>query len=76
MSILEEQIGEILNKQGSINGFVSYLLNIGKMKLIKNKIIKYFLKIDNKILKFIEGHLPEIGNLKLLEFVNPIFDTR
>ena len=68
MSILEEQIGEILNKQGSVNGFVNYLLKI------KNEDVKYFLKIDNKILKFIVGHLPEIDNLKLLKFVNPIFD--
>ena len=36
--------------------------------------MNYFLKIDNKILKFIVGHFPEIGNLKLLKFVNPIFD--
>ena len=47
MSILEEQIGEILNKQGFVNGFVNYLSKI------KNKDVKYFLKIDNKILKFI-----------------------
>ena len=48
MSILEEQIGEILNKQGSVNGFVNYLLNIRKIKLTKNKIMKYFLKIGIK----------------------------
>ena len=75
MSILEEQIREILSKQGFVNGFMNYLLNIEKIKLIKNKIMKYFLKIDNKILKFIIGYLLKIGNLKPFEFVNPIFDT-
>ena len=69
MSILEEQIGEILNKQGSINGFMNYLFKI------KNGDVKYFLKIGNKLLKFIIGHLSEIGNPKPLEFVNLIFDT-
>ena len=67
MSILEEQIGEILNKQGSVNRFVNYLITI-------KEDIKYFLKIDNKILKFIIGHLLEIGNPKSLKFINPIFD--
>ena len=67
MSILEEQIGEILDKQRSMNGFVNYLSKI------KNEDVKYFLKIGNKILKFIIGHLPEIGNPKL--FINPKFDT-
>ena len=76
MSILEEQIRKILNKQESENEFVNYLLNIEKMKLTKNRIIKYFLKIENKILKFIIGHLLKIGNPKPFEFVNPIFDTR
>ena len=57
-----------------MNGFINYLLNIEKMKLTNNKIIKYFLKIGNKILKFIGGHLHKIGNPKLLKFVNPIFD--
>ena len=56
MSSLEEQIGEILNKQRSINGFVNYLPKI------KNEDVKYFLKIDNKILKFIIDHLSKIGN--------------
>ena len=70
MSIIEEQIEEILNKQGSINGFMNYLFKI------KNEDVKYFLKIGNKLLKFIIGHLSEIGNPKLLEFVNPIFNTR
>ena len=69
MSILEEQIGEILNKQGSVNGFVNYLSKI------KNRDMKYFLKIGNKLLKFIIGHLSKIGNPKSLEFINPIFDT-
>ena len=68
MSILEEQIGEILNKQGSLNGFVNYLITI------KNRDVKYFLKIGNKILKFIIDHLLKIGNPKSLEFINPIFD--
>ena len=58
MSILEEQIGEILDKQGSVNGFVNYLSKI------KNEDVKYFLKIYKKILKFIKGHLLEIGNPK------------
>ena len=74
MSILEEQIREIFSKQGFVNGFVNYLLNIGKIKLIKNKIMKYFLKIDNKILKFIISHFLKISNPKLLKFINPIFD--
>ena len=65
MSILEEQIEEILNKQGSKN----YLTTI------KNGDVKYFLKIGNKILKFIIGHLHNIGNLKPLKFFNSIFDT-
>ena len=69
MSILEEQIGEILDKQRSVNEFVNYLTTI------KNGDVKYFLKIDNKILKFIKGHLLEIDNPKSLKFVNPIFDT-
>ena len=69
MSILEEQIGEILNKQGSVNGFVNYLSKI------KNRDVKYFLKIGNKLLKFFIGHLSEIGNPKSLKFVNLIFDT-
>ena len=68
MSILEEQIGEILDKQRSVNEFVNYLT------IIKNEDVKYFLKIDNKILKFIKGHFLEIGNPKPLEFVNPVFD--
>ena len=68
MSIIEEQIGEILNKQRSLNGFVNYLT------IIKNRDVKYFLKIGNKILKFIIYHLSEIDNPKPLEFVNPIFD--
>ena len=49
------------------------------MKLTKNRDVNYFLEIVNKILKFINkgivGHLPEIGNPKLLEFINLIFDT-
>ena len=65
MSIIEEQIGEILDKQGSGN----YLTTI------KNEDVNYFLKIGNKILKFIIGHLLEIDNPKLLKFINPIFDT-
>ena len=69
MSILEEQIEEIFNKQGSVNGFVNYFSKI------KNGEMKYFLKIDNKILKFIIDHLLEIGNPKPLKFINPIFDT-
>ena len=69
MSILEEQIGEILNKQGSMNGFVNYLSKI------KNEDVKYFLKIGKKLLKFIIGHLSEIGNPKSLKFINSIFDT-
>ena len=73
MSILKEQIEKILNKQGSMNGFINYLLKI------KNKIMNYFLEIINKILKFINkgivGHLLKIDNLKPLKFVNPIFDT-
>ena len=68
MSILEEQIGEILDKQGFVNGFVNYLSKI-------KEDVKYFLKIDNKILKFIIDHLLKIGNPKSLKFVNPIFDT-
>ena len=64
MSILQEQIEEILNKQGSEN----YLTKI------KNGDLNYFLKIGNKILKFIIDHLLEIGNPKLLKFVNLIFD--
>ena len=52
-----------------MNGFVNYLSKI------KNENVKYFLKIDNKILKFIIGHLSEISNLKSLKFINPIFDT-
>ena len=55
--------------------FVNNLLNIGKMKLTKNEIVKNFLEIGKKILKFIIGHLSEIDNPKLLEFINPIFDT-
>ena len=70
MSILEEQIGEILDKQRSVNEFVNYLT------IIKNEDVKYFLKIGNKILKFIKDHLLEIGNPKPLKFINPIFDTR
>ena len=70
MSILEEQIGEIFDKQGSMNGFVNYLSKI------KNGDVKYFLKIGTKILKFIKDHLLEIGNPKPLKFINPIFDTR
>ena len=58
-----------------MNRFVNYLLNIEKMKLIKNKIMKYFLNIGNKVLKSIRGHLSVIGNPKLLKFINPIFDT-
>ena len=46
-----------------MNGFVNYLSKI------KNEDVNYFLKIDNKILKFIIEHLPEIGNSKLLKFV-------
>ena len=61
-----------------MNGFVNYLLKIRKIKLTKNKVMNYFLEIDNKILKFINkrivGHLPEIGNPKPLKFVNPIFN--
>ena len=68
MSILQEQRGKILNKQGSINGFIN---NLSK---IKNGEVQYFLKIDNKILKFIIDHLSKIGNPKLLKFINPIFD--
>ena len=68
MSILEEQIRKII--KGTINGFVTYLTTI------KNGDVKYFLKIDNKILKFIKGHLLKIGNPIPLKFVNPIFDTR
>ena len=68
-SILEEQIGEIFNKQGSVNGFINYLFKI------KNRDVKYFLKIGNKLLKFIIGHLHKIDNLKSLKFINPIFDT-
>ena len=52
-----------------MNGFINYLFKIKKGD------VKYFLKIGNKILKFIIDHLPEIGNSKPLEFVNPIFDT-
>ena len=69
MSILEEQIGKILDKQRSVNGFVNYLSKI------KNRDVNYFLKISNKILKFIIGHLIKIGNSKSLKFINPIFDT-
>ena len=78
MSILEEQIEKIVSKQWSVKGFVNYLLKTRKIKLTKNGIVHYFLEIDNKILKFINNgitnHLPVIDNLKLLEFVNPIFD--
>ena len=69
MSILEEQIEKILDKQGSVNRFVNYLSKI------KNEDANYFLKIYNKILKFILDYLSEIVNLKLLKFINPIFDT-
>ena len=58
MSILEEQIEEILNKQEFVNGFVNYLPKI------KNRIVNYFLEFGNKILKFIINYLLEIGNLK------------
>ena len=68
MSIIKEPIGEILNKQGSVNEFVNYIFKI------KNGDVNYFLKIDKKILKFIIDHLLEIGNPKLLKFINPIFD--
>ena len=44
MSILEEQIREILNKQRSVNGFVNYLSKI------KIENVKHLLKIGNKIL--------------------------
>ena len=64
MSILEEQIREILDKQKFVNDLTT----------IKNGDVKYFLKIGNKILKFIKDHLLEIGNPKSLKFVNPIFD--
>ena len=68
MSILEEQIEKIFNKQRSVDGFVNYLPKI------KNRDMKFFLTIDNKILKFIVDHLSEIENPKLLKFINPIFD--
>ena len=58
MSILEEQIGVILNKHGSENGIINYIPKINK-DYINNGII---------------NHLSEIGNPKPLEFVNPIFD--
>ena len=51
MSILEEKIRKILNKQGSVNEFINYLLNIEKMNMTKNGDVNYFLEIDNKILK-------------------------
>ena len=61
-----------------MNGFVNYLFNIGKIKLTKNRDVNYFLEINNEILKFINkeivGHLLEIDNSKLLEFINPIFN--
>ena len=79
MSILKEQIGKILNKQRSVNGFVNYLLKMRRMKLTKNGVVNYILEIGNKILKYINkkivGHLLEISNPKSLEFVNLIFDT-
>ena len=65
---IEKQIEKILNKQGSVNGFMNYLFKI------KNEDAKYFLKIGNKLLKFIIGHLSEIGNPKSLKFINLIFD--
>ena len=52
-----------------MNGFVNYLFTI------KNEDVNYFLKIDNKILKFILDHFFKIGNSKPLKFINPIFDT-
>ena len=78
MSILEEQIKKILNKQESVNEFVNYLLKIRKIKLTKDGVMNYFLEIDNKILKFINkeiiSHLSEIDNPKSLKFVNLIFN--
>ena len=59
MSILEEQIGVILNKHGSENGIIKYIPKINS-EYINNGII---------------NQLSEIGNPKPLEFVNPIFDT-
>ena len=48
MSILEEQIGEILNKQGSENRVASYC------PIINNGVTNYLLKIGNpKSLEFV-----------------------
>ena len=58
MSILEEQIGEILNKYESENGMINYIPKINN-DYINNGII---------------NQLSEIGNPKPLKFINPIFD--
>ena len=60
MSILEEQIGVILNKHGSENRIIKYIPKINK---------DY---INNGIKN--QNQLSEIGNLKPLKFVNPIFN--
>ena len=61
MSILEEQIGVILNKHGSENGIINYIPKINSEYIDNGSKNQY--------------QLSEIGNPKPLKFVNPIFDT-